>query len=121
MPEVHFYLKKPEGTPAGSLIYLQFKYKGRRLVYSVGQKINPLDWSKDKKRVKSNRETILNGLYGFNEYLDELRDACLQYYREESLKGVPSVTVLRFRLDAFARKRLNGVPDPAIYRLFDRF
>jgi len=121
MPEVHFYLKKPEGNPPASLIYLQFKYKGRRLVYSVGQKINPLDWSKEKKRVKSNRETILNGLYGFNEYLDELRNTCIQCYREESLKGIPSVAVLRYRLDAFARKKLDGATDPGIYRLFDRF
>lgn len=120
MPTVNYYLKKPTGRPARSLIFLQFKYKGRKLVYSFGQKINPVDWSKDKKRVKSYRETILNGMYAVNDLLDGLEKACMKYYQEELVKGVPPASVLKFRLDEFVRRAQGRSNDPAFYDLLDR-
>jgi integrase-like protein len=121
MPTVNYYLKKPDGRPSRSLIFLQFKYKGRKLVYAFGQKINPLDWSKDKQRVRSNHETILNGLYALNDLLDELEKTCLKYYQEELLKGIPEVAVLKFRLDTFTRCRKGLDANPTFYPLFERF
>lgn len=121
MPAVNYYLKKPEINSTGALIYLQFKYNGRKLVYSFGQKINPVDWSKDRKRVKSNRETILNGQYALNDLLDELEDTCLQVYQEELVNGVPPVSVLQFRLNSFIRHKQGKEDSPALYHLFDRF
>ncbi len=85
MPNVNFYLKSP-GQVTLSLIYLLFKYNGRKLVYSFGQKINPQDWSKTAKRVKSNRQTILDGQYALNEQLDRLEKYCLKVYQEEAGK-----------------------------------
>jgi Phage integrase SAM-like domain len=121
MPTVNYYLKKPDGRPPRSLIYLQFKYKGLKLVFSFGQKINPVDWSKEKKRVKSNRETILNGLYALNDLLDALEQTCLTYYQQELINGIPPVAVLQFRLDVFIRQRQGRGTSPAFYELLDRF
>jgi hypothetical protein len=121
MPNVHFYLKKPRGRSPNALIYLQFKYNGRKLVYAFGQKINPPDWSKETKRVKSNRHTILDGRYAINELLDKVEKQCLKVYREELVKGIPPVSVLRFRLDAFLRQQDGKKKAPDIYQLIDRF
>jgi Phage integrase SAM-like domain len=121
MPIVNFYLKKPEGKPPHSLIYLQFKYRGRKLVYSFGQKINPPDWSKVTKRVKSNRQTILDGRYAINELLDRLEKQCLRIYQEELVTGVPPVDLLKFRLDAFFHQQDGKQKESKLYQLFDRF
>src|SRR3981081_657603 len=104
MPIVNFYLKKAAGPIPDSLIYLQFKYNGRKLVYSFGQKINPLDWSKVEKRVKSNRQTILDGQYDLNELLDKLETLCIKPDHEELVRGIPPVSVLKFRLDALVHQ-----------------
>jgi len=121
MPIVNFYLKKAAGPIPDSLIYLQFKYNGRKLVYSFGQKINPADWSKVQKRVKSNRQTILDGRYALNEVLDRLEKVCLKAYNEELAKGIPPVSVLRFRLDHFIHQHKGRKEAPRLYQLFDRF
>ena len=121
MPTVNYYLKKPPGKLPFALIYLQFKYNGRKLVYSFGQKINPQDWSKETKRVRSNRQTILDGRYAVNELLDRLEKYCLKVYREELLKGTPPVSVLKFRLDSFLRQQEGEKKEPTLYQLIDRF
>jgi len=121
MPVVNFYLKKPPGKLPNALIYLQFKYSGQKLVYSFGQKINPPDWSKETKRVKSNRQTILDGRYAINELLDKLEKHCLKVYEEERVKGVPPASVMKFRLDAFLRQQEGRKKEPVFYQLIDRF
>jgi Phage integrase SAM-like domain/Arm DNA-binding domain len=122
MPIVNFYLKKTEGNDPRALIYLQFKYKGRKLVYSFGKKINPPDWSKTTKRVKSSRQTILDGRYAINDTLDKLEKHCLTIYEEERVRGTPPVDLMRFRLDAFLRQQEGGrQKESPLYRLFDRF
>jgi integrase len=121
MPSVNFYLKKPPGRLPFALIYLQFKYSGRKLVYSFGQKINPQDWSKETKRVKSNRQTILDGRYAINELLDKLEKHCLRVYEEERVKGVPPASVMKFRLDVFMKHPEGKKKGSGIYELIDRF
>jgi len=121
MPEVNYYLKKPAGNIPGSLIYLQFKYHGRKLVYSFGQKINAADWSREQKRVKSSRQTILDGKYALNELLDRLEKACMKAYTEELTKGIPPVSVLKYRLDNFIRQQEGKKESPRVYEFFDRF
>lgn len=121
MPAVNFYLKKPPGKLPFALIYLQFKYSGRKLVYSFGQKINPQDWSKETKRVKSNRQTILDGRYAINELLDKIEKHCLKIYEEERVKGVPPASVIKFRLEAFLRQQEGKKKEPVLYQLIDRF
>src|SRR5258706_14029199 len=103
MPNVNFYLKKPEGNPARSLIYLQFNYSGKKLIYSFGQNIDPAKsgkqykyWSKEKKRVKSNSLTTADGKHSLNGLLDNLEEACLKAYNNELSKGIRPITVLTF-------------------------
>jgi|SRR5882724_12006768 len=121
MPAVNFYLKKSPGPLPWCLIYLQFKYNGKKLVYSFGKKINPVDWSKTEQRVKSSRQTILDGQYALNELLDKLEKLCMRTYQEELVKGVPPISVLKFRLDAFIRQNEGREQAPEFYRLLDRF
>src|SRR6476619_3047744 len=95
MGEVNFYLKKAlpktkENPNPKSLIYLQFKYNGLRLVFSFGQTIEPKYWNSDKQRVKSNRITTKSGEYSLNDTMDKLEEILLQAYRKELVNGIPS-------------------------------
>jgi len=123
MPSVNFYLKKAEGKPPRSLIYLQMKYSGNRLVYSFGQTISPANWSKAKQRVKNNRETTKDGQHSLNDLLDNLERECLRAYNEELARGIPAVQTLKARLDAFMNQNADRdrPADPKVYELFDRF
>lgn len=134
MPNVNFYLKKPEGAPPRSLIYLQFKYSGRRLVYSFGQNIDAtikkpikngkkeyLNWDTAKQRVKSNRVTTRDGQHSLNDLLDNLERTLLRAYNESLAQGIPAVATLKGRLDAFMNPTPARADDPKFYQLFDRF
>jgi len=129
MPNVNFYLKKPESSPPRSLVYLQFKYSGRRLVYSFGQTIDAsqnknkefLHWDKAKQRVKGNRITTADGQHSLNDLLDNLERALLRAYNESLAQGIPAVATLKTRLDAFMNQNQEREADPKFYELFDRF
>src|SRR5215204_3476654 len=99
MGNVSFYLKKPEMTTGKSLIYLQYKYSGLKLVYAFGQTIKPNNWSYAKQRVRSNRVTTDDGQYSLNDLLDNLEKVLLAAYRKELSKGVPSRDVLKQHLN----------------------
>lgn len=136
MPTPNFYLKKPEGNPPRSLIYLQFKFAGKRLVYSFGQTIDAaktkkkikgedieefLHWDKAKQRVKSNRTTVQDGQYLLNDLLDKLEKTCLKAYNEELANGIPSIQSIKLKLDAFMNQNEGKDDIPTIYKLLDRF
>jgi hypothetical protein len=71
MPSVNFYLKKAEAS-GRSLIYLQFKYNGNKLLFSFGQTIESTSWNTNKQRVKSNTVTTADGKYALNDLLNNL-------------------------------------------------
>lgn len=123
MPTVNFYLKKSEGSPPRSLIYLQMKYSGKRLVFAFGQTIAPANWSKAKQRVKNNRQTTRDGQHSLNDLLDNLERECQQAYNEELARGIPAVQTLKMRLDAFMNQNSgqDRPADPKFYELCDRF
>ncbi len=122
MPIVNFYLKKTGGNDPRALIYLQFKYKGRKLIYSFGKKINPPRSVQNSRSVsESSRQTILDGRYAINEILDRLEKQCLRIYEEEQTRGTPPVELMRFRLEAFLRQQEGRQKESSFYRLFDRF
>ena len=77
--------------------------------------------AKQTKRVKSNRQTILDGRYAINDQLDKLEKACLRIYQEELVSGIPPVAVLKYRLDAFLRQNELRKKQPAWSQLIDRF
>jgi hypothetical protein len=89
MGAVNFYLKKAEAS-GFSLIYLQFKYSGNKLLFSFGQNIKSGNWNKKKQRVKSNTITTADGKYSLNDLLDNLEKECLRAYHAELKKESPS-------------------------------
>lgn len=121
MPNVNFYLKKPEGSPARSLIYLQFNYSGKKLIYSFGQNISPSNWSRTKKRVKNILQTTHDGKFALNDLLDKLEEVCHKTYNAELSKGIPSVDAIKLQMDAFMNQNEEKIQQPKIYELFDRF
>jgi len=52
MPNVNFYLKAPKSKEP-TLIILQMKYKGQRLVFSTGESILPAQWMQKSKWLKT--------------------------------------------------------------------
>jgi integrase len=126
MPEVNFYLKKaPEKTKENphpkSLIYLQFKYRGNRLVFSFGESIEPKYWNPEKQRVKSNRITTKSGEYSLNETMDKLSEVLLHAYRTELVNGVPSTDKLKRYLVNFLNQNTSDENKPTLYKLIQRF
>jgi hypothetical protein len=129
MPNVNFYLKKPEGTPAKSLIYLQFNYSGKKLIYSFGQNIDAaknkkgefLLWNKNTKRVKDLKQTTQDGKFLLNDLLDNLEKVCTKSYNSELAGGIPAPEILKSHLDAFMNQNEEKPEELKIYELFDRF
>ncbi|HTE25364.1 tyrosine-type recombinase/integrase [Flavitalea sp.] len=120
MPRVNFYLKRPDGDPARSLVYLQFKYHGNKLVYSFGQKIDPKNWNSKAQRVKSNKLTTVDGQYALNDLLEALARACLKGYTNELVKGIPTKECLKSYLDQVLHQNEQAAK-PDLMSLFDRF
>lgn len=122
MGNVNFYLKKAERATGKSLIYLQFKYAGKRLVFSFGQSIEPKNWNANKQRVKSNRETTADGDHLLNDLLDSLGKELERYYKEELKNGVPTTDLLKIHLINFINRNNQTETDgPTLYKLIDRF
>lgn len=118
MPNVHFYLKKPE--PSGlSLIYLQFKYSGKRIVFSFDQQIKPKDWNDKKQRVKSNAKTTASGDTHINDLLDSLERVCLNAYKKQIGTGQPNPVIITQALNDFIQG--NDREDRSLLSLIDRF
>lgn len=126
MGEVNFYLKKPPpktktNKNPKSLIYLQFKYNGRRLVFSFGQNIDPAMWNLNKQRVKSKNETTKDGTYSLNDLLDKLEEILLSAYRKELVNGIPSTEKLKMYLINFMNQNEPDEDKPTLYKLIERF
>jgi len=124
MGEVNFNLKKA-GANGKSLIYLQFQYHGKKLVFSTGHNINPTDWDYYKQRVKKTKTTTKDGLYSLNDLLDSLKSVCNQAYQTESKNGIPTVDMVRRHLHVFMNKHHgDGNSEPGkstLLALIDRF
>ena len=82
MGAVNFYLKKP-GKAGHSLIFLQFKFLGRRLRFSTGKSILPAEWNSKKQRAKSNTYELSESVQSFfylNEFLNKMEHVTLQAF-----------------------------------------
>lgn len=96
--EVNFYLKKPEPDSNKRLIYLQFKYEGKRLVFSFGQRVTTNEWNSKKQQVKSSNRLVDNGTTSLNLLLDTLKATCKKEYNEARPNGIPSPEYLKEKL-----------------------
>lgn len=131
MGAVNFYLKKPPRSGVEDneqndkekkqLIYLQFKYQGRKLVYSFGQSVEPKNWSFSKQRVKNNKQTTADGDHLLNELLESLKSICEISYKQELKNGIPLPATIKGHLDRFMNQNEKADPSRSLYALIDRF
>ncbi len=123
MPNVNFYLKKPERSTGKSLIYLQFKCNRQRLVYSFGQTIFPKDWNGKKQRVKLKNQTTIDGKHNLNDLLENLQKVLLSKYNQELKNGNPHPQTLKDAMDGFIYQNSEDAETdgPTLYKLIDRF
>jgi integrase len=119
MGAVNFYLKKAEAS-GFSLIYLQFKYSGNKLLFSFGQNIKSTNWNKKKQRVKSNTITTADGKYSLNDLLDNLEKECLRAYHAELKNGIPQPSKIKSYLFDFINQNKEN-PTNSFFGLAQRF
>ncbi len=120
MGSVNFYLKKPESSGL-SLIYLQYKYSGYKLLFSFGQTIQPSSWNAKKQRVKSNTQTTADGKYSLNDLLANLEDVCINAYHKELKNGVSQPATLKKHLLDFINQNKEDPNLPTFFSLAGRF
>lgn len=121
MGTVNFYLKKAEDVSGRSLIYLQFLYNGKKLVFSFGQSIDPDDWKSGKQRLKKNTATTVDGKFLVNDLLDNLERECQAAYNTEIKNGVPMPATLRKYLIDFMNQNSDNPQTTTLKTLIDRF
>lgn len=125
MPTVNFYLKKAEGNPPQSLVYLQMRYQGQKFVYSTKVTVSPGAWDKKKQRVKVRSQTTADGTVHVNDLLANLATVCRTAYNKEIAQGIPTNPVLKTHMDAYmyrhVRKEEKPRKDPGLFDLIDRF
>lgn len=127
MSEVNFYLKKPDAT-GKSLIYLQFKYHKKRLIFTFKETVEASNWNGKKQRVKSNSQVASDGAHLVNDLLDNLQNVCVKSFNKEKANGVPLPATLRKSLTDFLNYNVleddkkSLIPTiPTLYSLIDRF
>ena len=98
-----------------SLIYLQYKYNGQKLVFSFGQSIHKKNWNPAKQRVKSNNQTTEDGEHSLNDLLDNLEKVCFKAYRNELNNGIPQPSTLKQHLIAFINQNDKSDTTPTLY------
>jgi len=134
MPNVNFYLKEQQGwnpkqsipkskrTDEESLILLQMKYKGQRLVHSTGEAINPSRWNFDKQRVKNVSTTTKDGKHNLNDLLNNLQKESLNVYNAKIAHGTPTPETIKAHLKAYMDKNNDkGEKKPSLLTFIDRF
>ena len=125
MAEVNFYLKKVNPSTGKSLIYLQYKYHKKRVVFTFKETIEPGNWNPKKQRVKSNSIVTNDGTHLVNDLLDNLQSVCINNYNKEKAKGIPLPSTLKKALIDFLN--YNVIEDEkksqslSFFTLVDRF
>lgn len=97
MPEATFVLKQPKSKEP-TLIYLFYRFSGQKLKYSIGEKIKPKFWNKEKQRAK---ETKSFPTYAsLNKTLDDLSNDVKEAHRDlVSSNRTPTPFKLKDALD----------------------
>lgn len=99
MASVRFNLKD-NNTKGKTLVYLIFRYNGKKLKYSTGQKVIPKSWNKNKMEVRSSYEDSLL----VNPRLKKIDSEINTIYNRYFTQGIePSVSQLRDDLNTSLR------------------
>jgi integrase len=122
MATVNFYLKEPT-SEVETPIFLQFKYKGQRFKYSIGQSIHPANWNPKKQRVKNTRATTKEGDALINDLLEGLSKKVENTYKGSL--GIPVPSEFKRVLDEYRDEQSNsggrGESKQSFFGLIDRF
>lgn len=123
MGAINFYLKKPEKVSGKSLVFLQWKFHGMRLVFSIGESIDPKQWNNLKQRIKGNKETTKDGKHLINDLLTNLETVLTNAYNNEIKNGIPTPTILKKHLEKFLNKQKDAEKQvkKSIWDLIDKF
>lgn len=122
-----FLLKKPSPTTGLCLMYMQAKWKGQRMLLSIGENVNPKLWDKGKQRLKNNNATTRDGLHLFNDKLNKLEEVAKLAFRTESVNGIPSVEQVKAHIEAFMNQNIIKQEEvvveekPSFYKLANSF
>ncbi|MES2849529.1 MAG: Arm DNA-binding domain-containing protein, partial [Bacteroidota bacterium] len=118
-------LKKPSKTTGLSLIYLQAKWNGNRLLYSSRENISPSLWDRKKQIVKNNQATTKDGLHFINDLISNMKTIVIKAYHKEAANGAPTVQQIRAYLDEFFEKNEKEEKlesgKPTLFQLIDKF
>ncbi len=123
MSAINYYLKKAEPVSGKSLIFLQWKYRGMRLIFSTGESIDPKHWNRKKQVVRNNELTTANGNFFINDLLRALASKCEQAYTTELKNGIPTPGILRKHLRTYLNQHIDAerqIKD-SIWDLIGRF
>lgn len=98
----NFYLKEP-GADSETLIYLFCHFGGKRLKYSLGQKVHPRYWNEKTDNVRKSHPEY----YGINLFLEKVERIANEIVRQ-SIGSNATLTVDEFREKL--KVELNGKP-----------
>lgn len=79
IPSARFNLKSPNAK-SSTLIFLVFRYNGKKLLYSTGLNIKPTDW--DQKSQRPILRERRKDLWLLNQKIESLSQDCKQIYIE---------------------------------------
>ncbi len=83
MPNVRFNLKNKQEEE--TLVVLIFRYEGKKLVYSTGEKINPKFWNDKNQKARETRNFPSHS--EFNSYLKKLENTVEEIDRKARIEG----------------------------------
>lgn len=95
IPKPRFNLKNPK-SKSETLIFLVYRYRGKKLLYSTGLTVNPFDWDfKVQRPIEQEGRLDLSAI---RTELDNLSSYCKSIYFKTDYGGI-SVTAFKDELD----------------------
>ncbi|AWM14641.1 hypothetical protein DI487_12775 [Flavobacterium sediminis] len=119
MGNVIFSLKSPVDEKKENLVLLIFRYDGKKLVYSTGQKILKKHWDFENKCAEGKSKFPQSA--EFNYYLKTLRNKTEEIYRNSLIESKPlSISEFKKALDISLNK-VKQKETPTLLNFIDEF
>ncbi len=119
MASIKYNLRYPKEKI--SPIQLDFHFKGHRIRLGIGESILSTKWSSARQRAKESGFETKNGRHYLNDFLETLKNECLDIYKDEVSKGVPDPTIVEQRIKSYLKPEKNNSKKTTLYNLIDRF
>ena len=122
MATVNFYLESPNNKKMEKhSIFMYFRYKGKTLKYSTGEKVKPQSWDANKQRVKKSKDFINSP--EFNAHLNDLAKTIQEIYVSYTRKGtIPTTKQLKADLkQVFKKEATEAPPVVTLYQFIEQF